>query len=183
MIDFTNLQGLTIPQGDVVKITRNGTVLWEIGGDEPVVPTYTNQLPRAQAIDSTEPYNGLGYKTGYYLTSSGTFEASGKSNEWLTGYIPYTIGKPIYIKGVSFTTASHDRMYFFSDKTARVAPAINSGTTNLVNYFTIENLGTNHFKLTPISGSGLSATTQFVRMSFTTGTPSAVIITIDEDIL
>ena len=104
MINFANLNGLTIPEGNVVKITCNGSMLWEIKGDEPVEPT--NQLPISQAINSTDPYNGVGYRTGYYLTSSGTFESVGKATEWLTGCIPYTIDKSIYIKGVSFTTAS-----------------------------------------------------------------------------
>lgn len=182
MIDFSTLQGLVIPQGNVVKITCNGSVFWESGGDEPVAPTYTNQLSIAQAIDSTSPYNGVGYRTGYYLTSSGTFESAGKATEWMTGCIPYTIDKSIYIKGVSFTTASHDRVYFFSDKATRVAPGINNGTTNLGTYFTVEQLGTDYCKLTPISGSGLNSATQYVRMSFTTGTPAKVIITVDEPI-
>lgn len=176
-------KSLVIPEGKVKSIAKNGVVFWSSdgGSSEPVEPAYINQLPISQAIDSREPYNGSGYKTGYYLTSSGTFESySGKANEWLTGYIPYTIDKPIYIKGVSFTTASHDRMYFFSEKTVRETPGINSGTTNLVTYFTIETLGDNYCKLTP--KSGLNSATQFVRMSFTTGTPSSVIITIDEPI-
>lgn len=181
MIDFATIKSLAIPEGKVTKITRSNVILW--GEAVPSEPTYTDQLSNSQAIDSTEKYNGCGYKTGYYLTSSGTFETnSGKANEWMTGYIPYTIDKSIYIKGVSFTTASHDRMYFFSSKTTRVAPAINSGSTNLGTYFTTEQLGTDYYKLTPISSSGLSTATQFVRMSFTTGAPSNVIITIDEPI-
>jgi hypothetical protein len=185
-MDFTKIKSLTIPEGNVKSISRNGIVIWGGGSVEPPTPpspTYTDQLSNSQAIDSIEKYNGVGYKTGYYLTSSGTFESySGKANEWMTGCIPYTIDKPIYIKGVGFTTASHDRMYFFSSKTTRVAPAINSGATNLGTYFTVEQLGDKYYKLTPISGSGLPSTAQYVRMSFTTGTPSDVIITIDEEI-
>ena len=179
MIDFANLASMTIPEGKVVQIACNGVVLWD-GGGEVTPPSYTNMLPRAEAIDSDAPYNGIGYRVGYYLTSSGTFEAAGKSNEWVTGYIPYTVDKPIYIKGVSFTTASHDRMYFFSTKTVRVAPGV--GGSTLGTYFTVEQLGTDYYKLTPISGSGLPATAQWVRMSFTTGNPADVVITIDEPI-
>lgn len=185
MIDFTTLQGLTIPDGNVIRIARNGVTIWEKdsgGSSEPIEPTYTNQLPIAQEINSDDAFNGCGYMTGKYLTSSSPFYASGNTNEWVTGCIPYTVDKPIYIKGVSFTTASHDRMYFFTDKATRVAPGINSGTTNLVTYFTVEQLGDNYYKLTPISGSGLSSTANYVRMSFTTGTPSEVIITVDEPI-
>ena len=182
MIDFSSVKSMSIPEGNVKAISINGVVVWGAGSSEPVGPTYTDQLSISQEIDSTDAYNGVGYKMGYYLTSSGTFETTGKTNEWLTGCIPYTIDKSIYIKGVAFTTASHDRMYFFSDKATRVAPAINSGTTNLGTYFTVEQLGDDYYKLTPISGSGLPSIAQWVRMSFTTGTPSNVIITIDEEI-
>lgn len=178
-------QGLIIPEGKVVSIAKGGVTFWSISGggtDEPVGPTYENLLPKAQDISTDDPFNGTGYMTGKYLTSSSPFYTAGKTTEWVTGCIPYTIDKPIYIKGVSFTTASHDRMYFFSNKSTRVAPAINSGTTNLGTYFTIEQLGTDYHKLAPISGSGLPATAQYVRMSFTTGTPSNVVITVDEPI-
>lgn len=180
MMDFSSVKSMTIPEGNVKAISINGVVVW--GGNNSVEPSYIDQLSNSQEIDSDAKYNGCGYKTGYYLTSSGTFEASGKTTEWLTGCIPYTIDKSIYIKGVSFTTASHDRMYFFSDKATRVAPSINGGTTNLVTYFSIEQLGDNYYKLTPISGSGLPNTAQWVRMSFTTGSPASVIITVDEEI-
>lgn len=184
MIDFTTLQGLTIPEGSVKSISRNGVLLWEKGGSsEPVEPTYTNQLPIAQDIASDNAFNGCGYMTSKYLSSSSPFYSStNNANEWVTGCIPYTIDKPIYIKGVSFTTASHDRMYFFIDKSTRVAPGINNGITNIVNYFTVEQLGTDYYKLTPINESGLNSATQYVRMSFTTGIPSEVVITIDESI-
>ena len=185
MIDFSQIKSLSIPEGVVSAISINGVTVWGRGDNPPtpVEPAYTDQLSRAQDIASDNEFNGCGYMKSAYLSSSSPFyNSTNNANEWVTGCIPYTIDKPIYIKGVSFTTASHDRMYFFSSKTTRVAPGINSGTTNLLTYFTVEQLGTNYHKLTPISGSGLNSATQYVRMSFTTGTPSNVIITVDEPI-
>ena len=186
MMNFANLKSLAIPEGNVKAIAVNGVTIWSSGGstepDEPVTPTYENLLPKSEDISSTDPFNGVGYMTGKYLTSSSPYYAAGKTNEWVTGCIPWTSTQSIYIKGVSFTSASHDRMYFFTNKATRVAPSINSGTTNLGTYFTVEQLGADYHKLTPISGSGLPASAQWVRMSFTTGTPSAVIITVDEEI-
>ena len=182
MIDFTKVKSFQIPEGNVKAISINGVKVWGSGSSEPSKPKYTNQLPIAQDISSDSPFNGTGYMMSKYLSSSSPFYASGKTNEWVTGCIPYTVDKPIYIKGVSFTTASHDRMYFFTDKATRIAPGINNGTTGLATYFTIEQLGTDYHKLTPISTSGLPASAKYVRMSFTTGTPSEVIITVDEAI-
>lgn len=148
--------------------------------EESVTPNFTNQIPISQDIDSTEPFGGTGYMTGNYLTSASPFYKEGAVNDWVTGCIPYTIDKPIYIKGASFTTASHDRMYFFVNKSQRVEPAVSG--SNIETYFTIEQLDVDYYKLTPINGAELSTDTQYVRMGFTTGTPSEVIITVNEEI-
>lgn len=150
-------------------------------------PNFENALEKAEAIDTTDAFEGKGYITSHYLTN--TFDTqflspSNKETEWVTGFIPYTIDKSIYIKGVSFTTASHDRMYFFADKATRKDPPIKNGTTELATYFTIEEveLGKDYYKLTPISGAGFASPIAYVRMSFTTGDPSKVIISIDNPI-
>lgn len=184
MIDFANLKSVTIPEGKVTKIMCGGVVLWDGGSGEPVEPTYTNQLPIAQAIDSTDPYNGVGYKTGYYLGSSSPFESSGVATDWMTGCIPYTGVGSIYVKGVAWSSVSHCRLYSFSSKTTRVAPGITGSGGTLTNYFTYEELGTNYWKLTPISGAypQSGTTVNFIRFCFASGTPANVIITIDEPI-
>lgn len=186
MMDFTTLQGWTIPEGNVKSISVNGVLIWKKGGSsEPVEPTYTNQLPISQAIDNAEPYNGIGYKMGKYLGSSSPFESSGVSTDWMTGCIPYNGTGSIYVKGVAWTAASHDRLYSFSSKTERVAPGITGSGGTLTTYFTYEELGTNYWKLTPISSAypQSGTTVAYIRFCFTTGTPSEVIITIDEEIV
>lgn len=78
MLDFTGVKAITIPEGNVKKITRkmDGALLWE------KVATYTNVLPLAINTDGT-PYVGnngeKGYKTGWRINSSGAErEASGR---------------------------------------------------------------------------------------------------------
>lgn len=146
-------------------------------------PNFTNRLPYAEDIDTQNPLNGCGYLTQKYLTTSYPFYNAGTANEWLTGYIPYTIDKSIYIKGISSFSASHDRLYFFAsdDKTDRTAKAVNG--TNISTYYTVEQLDTDYFKFTPINGTLQDEkTTGYMRLGFTTGTPTEVIITVNEEI-
>ena len=162
--------------------------------------SYTNLVPTAQAIDSTDPYNGTGYKNGYYLSSSSPFEGTDAATV-LTGYIPYTISatgvpKTIYIKGAAWEAISHCRMYFFTaGKNSICGPYINgngSGNNALSKYFTVETLGDKYIKLTPIASTSgtnsmlvstvASATNaRFVRFSLK-GTGQNLIITLDEPI-
>ena len=167
---------------------------------EAVQVNYTNLVPTAQEVDSTNPYNGTGYKNGYYLSSDSPFEGSDSATV-LTGYIPYTIQatglpKTIYIKGAAWESISHCRMYFFTEgKNSICGPYINgngSGTNELSKYFTVETLGDKYIKLTPIaSDSGTNsklvqtvasaANARFVRFSLK-GTGANLIITMDEPI-
>lgn len=148
-----------------------------------VTPNFTNRLPYAEDIDTQNPLNGCGYLTQRYLTTSSPFHNAGAANEWVTGYIPYAIDKSIYIKGISSFSASHDRLYFFAsdDKTYRTAKAVNG--TNISTYYTVEQLDTDYFKFTPISETLQDEkTTGYMRLGFTTGTPTEVIITVNEEI-
>lgn len=163
--------------------------------------SYTNLVPTAQAINSTDPYNGVGYKNGYYLSSDSPFEGTDAATV-LTGYIPYTISatgvpKTIYIKGAAWEAISHCRMYFFTEeKNSICGPYISgngSGNNALSKYFTVETLGDKYIKLTPIvSTSGTnsklvetvanSTKARFVRFSLK-GTGANLIITLDEPIV
>lgn len=161
---------------------------------------YTNLVPTSQSINSTDPYNGIGYKNGYYLSSSSPFEGSDAATV-LTGYIPYTIPatgvpKTIYIKGAAWEAISHCRIYFFvENKNSICGPYISgngSGNNALSKYFTVETLGDNYIKLTPIlSDSGTtsmlvstvanSTNARFVRFSLK-GSGTNLIITLNEPI-
>lgn len=80
---FSNLKALTIPNGEVVKIECNGSVLWEMPS------SYTNQVP-ISTNESGNVYNSLGYKNGYRLRSSGAEGTSG--TQCCTGFIPCKAG-------------------------------------------------------------------------------------------
>lgn len=148
-----------------------------------VTPNFENALENAEAMDSTDKFEGKGYITGNYLTSSTPFYKAGAANDWATGCIPYTVGKTIYLKGTSYTSASHDRMYFFSDKNTRVAPSITSGNA-ITNCFTVEQVD-DYYKFTPLTtpiNDSWNSSIQYVRMGFSTGDPAEVIISIDNPI-
>lgn len=160
----------------------------------PAAATYTNVVPTAQSIDSTAPYNGTGYKNGYYLSSTQAQQFEGaNSTTVLTGYIPYTVpasGAPatIYIKGAQWKDDYYSRMIFFDStkNTGRVWIQGNKDNIRLTDFFTVETLGTDYFKLTPILktngqsklyASGIA----YMRMSLH-GTGNDLIITLNEPI-
>lgn len=161
---------------------------------------YKNLVPTAQAKDSTNPYNGTGYKDGYRLSSSSPFE-SAENGYVLTGYIPYNVEAmkipgTIYIKGGEWESVSGCRLYFFTEtKDTSCGPQINGNGTVvnslLTTYYTVETLGDDYFRLVPIdTGTGkwiaqekaASVTdTEFFRISLA-GSGANLIITVDEPI-
>lgn len=89
-MDFSTIKGLTIPEGDVAKITADGCVLWE----KPA--SYKNWVFYSTEADGVTVYNsGKGYKDGYRVRSGGG-EAE-QSFTTITGYIPYKKGNRLYI--------------------------------------------------------------------------------------
>lgn len=162
---------------------------------------YTNLVPTSQEVSSTNPYNGVGYCNGKYLSSTASPWEGTDAACVLTGNIPYTIPvtglpKTIYIKGAAWNAVSHCRLYFFdSTKNKIVGPYISgngSGNNALSKYYTVETLGENYIKLTPVqSTSGTSSmlvstvanstNSAFVRFSFV-GTGENLIITLDQPI-
>lgn len=168
---------------------------------EAVQVNYTNLVPTAQEVDSTNPYNGTGYCDGKYLSTGASPWEGSDSTCVLTGNIPYVISstglpKTIYIKGAAWEAISHCRMCFFvENKKSICGPGITgngSGNNALLKYFTVETLGDKYIKLTPIaSTSGTnsklvetvanSTNARFVRFSLK-GTGANLIITLDEPI-
>ena len=162
---------------------------------------YTNLVPTAQEVDSTNPYNGTGYCDGKYLSTGASPWEGTDSACVLTGNIPYVISstglpKRIYIKGAAWEAISHCRMCFFvENKKSICGPGITgngSGNSALSKYFTVETLGDKYIKLTPIASTNgtysklvetvaNSPNAQFVRFSLK-GTGANLIITLDEPI-
>lgn len=90
---FANLKVLTIPEGDVIKIECNDTVLWEI-------VKYTNLVYTSIDTDGNI-YNGTGYRQGYRVSSSGKEKES--SYTACTGFIRVTGGDEIRFGNWIFT--------------------------------------------------------------------------------
>jgi hypothetical protein len=71
------------------------------------VTSYTNVLQAAQEADSTEIYNGIGYKSGYRIPSSNLAAETAADGMCTTGYIPYTSGNIVRVyKSASEGTAT-----------------------------------------------------------------------------
>ena len=179
--------------GNIV-ITASAT---EINATPPSV-SYTNLVSTSQALNSDGPYNGTGYKNGYYLSSSSPFEGTDSATV-LTGYIPYpvpTSGLPptIYIKGAEWQNISHCRWFGFdSTKTVIKGCQIQgsgSGNAALTSSFNVTQHD-GYFSLTPIEYNGYwkminltssASDIDFFRISLV-GKGENLIITLDESIV
>lgn len=197
-MDFSTLKVLTIPEGEVEKIEKNGVVLWA----KIIKPLYTNVLSTALDYDGNIANGGVGYWDGYYLSgnlgtvTNGLSYHGTDSTYFITGSIKYTKEQilaltPLYIKGVEIDTSlSHTRVCTYRDEK-------DSGTTYrnpckfsaLSPYMTIEKLGDKYYKLTPTEnfydysyfGNANGAINNYIRFSFS-GSGEGVVITINEPI-
>ena len=112
--------------------------------------SYVNAVDTAEADDSTDLYNGTGYKVDVYCSSNG-----GDADDTAciaTGNMLYNWAKdnPIYIKGAKVTDASHVRIYGYSTKGAAPLSSASCSGPTMSTYFTMEELETgNYYKLTP----------------------------------
>lgn len=112
---------------------------------------YTNLVPTSKTLGGVAIYNDTGYKDGVYVSS----ETGGDSTDAecvATGLISYPTTQKsaptIYIKGANLDTSkSHVRIAFYQEKYTYVS-LVNSA--NIAKHYTIETLGTNYYKLTPI---------------------------------
>ena len=140
---------------------------------------YTNLVPTSQAADSTEPYNGTGYKNGVYLSSEG---GDGTDSACVaTGYIPYTWNKSdaIYVKGAQITEDSHVRIYGYGAKGGAPSNSAMCSGTNKATYFAIDELESgNYYKLTSLREANNVA---FLRLSLI-GTGENLIVTVNAPI-
>lgn len=155
-----------------VKRSSTHTVVFEIGSSSTsavsftvsVPPKYTNLIPTATVVNGTAIYNGTGYKDGYRISSA--ISTSAASGYVTTGVMPFAekadgTRPVIYIKGVTLDTTDKNCRWsglpYLVNATASNCVQLNGGSTNTANmlgtYFTIETLGTNYYKLTPIESA------------------------------
>lgn len=128
--------------------------------------SYTNLVPTALDYDLDGIYNGVGYRNGYYSSTTAPYTSAASDGSCVTGLFRLDwfgenndgkIKPPtVFIKGVTFDTInSHNRFGFFRDDTKVVT------TTKKVNelsaYYTIETLAEQYYKLTPIMNGEVNA--------------------------
>ena len=127
-----------------------------------VVPSYnvTNLVPTSTVLGSTEIYNGTGYKDGYRITE-GTGEKAAEGYV-TTGVMPYVITDEkdkfsfpiIYIRGATLDLSDSNCRWTGINVNNSARYQTNGGASADVNkityYFTVEELDTQYYKLTPI---------------------------------
>ena len=140
--------------------------------------------------------NGVGYVNGKYLSGganiNGDYSYMGDdASTFATGFMPYTKAQitaktPIYIKGVAVDkTLSHVRIgcYPSYDYATYQDPLKLSSS-----YVSVEELGTNYYKITPVNVDGIFNTAfpnidiAYFRLSLN-GSGEGVIITVGQEIL
>ncbi len=199
MIDFSAVKAISIPEGEVVKVEANGTVLWE----KQLKPKYTNVLATALDYNGNVANGGLGYWDGYYLSGNRGTVTNGisyhgtDSTHFLTGSIEYTKAQidaqtPLYIKGVNLDSpVSHTRVCTYRDPQDTATTYRNPCKfSDLAAYMTVEKLGDKYYKLTPTANfynyssftNGNGVINNYIRFSLP-GSGDGVIITINEAIV
>lgn len=153
---------------------------------EAVQVNYTNLVPTLLDLtDASSIFNGCGYMDGKYLSTASPYY-SADSSRVVTGLLPYTkdTQKPIYIKGAAYGTASHDRMGYKKSDKAGIYSTASFGAAWAATCFTVEELGTNYFKIIPAAAETIHSKIPYmthIAFSFV-GTGANLIITLDEPI-
>ena len=172
---------------NIASVTGNIVITASAKQEETGV-TYTNLIPTA--TDLSNPggtiFNGIGYMNGKYLSTAAPYYNT-DSTTVTTGFIPYTANtqKPIYIKGVTYNTGSHDRFGYHDTNYTGVRSTPKFSDTAFKDCFSVTQLDTNYFMFTPKDTSTIN--NKFPRMTHIafsfTGTGDNLIITIDEPII
>lgn len=166
------------------------------------IPAYTNQLPIATGTNG-DVYNGVGYASGRYSSSSTTF-GSLKADEgyYTTGLIPFKMGQTLRVKGAeiselpvpavegiypSFALVGSSRTTFIGGKYFNWLQHLNTVMDKTSEYYFVKSATVSNdictFVTDKNTGSSISADdVYYISLSLKVTDPSAVIITVDEEI-
>ena len=120
---------------------------------------YTNQVPISTEFGrrNNTIFNEVGYRNHTYLVCNDIDEEGwpyGNDAEYVTtGAIPFTVPSyltppVIYIWGAELDEADHTRFFIYDSQKFRLV--LQATGSEFKNYFTIEELGEQYYKLTPI---------------------------------
>lgn len=168
--DGYSIDSVTVVMGGIIlpNAYSNGTIsIGSVSGNISITavavkgglqPAFTNAL--ATAVDGNgNIFNGVGFENGKYASASDGFVNSSDSGFWVSGFMPAdTEGVPIYIKGWTWSTASHSRFYHYTSENAVIYKSPLSGTgsqSTIGTYWNVEILdsATNYVKLTPTASA------------------------------
>ena len=102
---FANTKALAIPEGDVVKVECNGSVIWK----KPSEAKWSENLVPTSVDTDGSIFNGKGYKDESRLNSSGA--VTGQAESTATGFIEAKKGDTFQITGVRFGISSYAGVY------------------------------------------------------------------------
>lgn len=190
-MDFSEVKAITIPEGEVTKITIGGNVVWE-------AITYTNQVPISTDTDGSI-FNGVGYIENRRLSSSGGLSSSAQNGSVTTGFIPFPNGDKtiIRMKGVEWINANskksgHYYIYFYNANKGKIqdyqyleSPA--NGSSHIVT-ITRDTSGVETIVFNQEYGStntflnNIRSTAKFIRIT-AYGKGADFIVTINEEIV
>ena len=163
--------------GNIV-ITATATVLENFEYGE-----FTNLVLTAEAADSTDVYNGVGYKNDTYISSNGQGTDVAQSGVVSTGWIPYlrNSSNVVYIKGATLdTTSDLVRIFAYNEKDYQNTSCGYANGARILDYYSVETLGDKYYKLTPIA-SPADSYVNYLRISLL-GTGENLIVTVNETI-
>ena len=169
----TDITATAYSGGAIIIAEVTGNIVITVTTVSNVVYDVTNLVPTSQEKGSTAVYNGIGYKNGAYVSDNGA-DGNDAANV-VTGWIPYN-KEVIYIRGAILDlTDSHVRWRsYFGNKT----DSLFGDGSNMNNFFTIETLADQYYRLTPKDTIKNSA---YYRISLV-GSGENLIITHDEPI-
>lgn len=104
-LDFSQIRGVAIPDGNVVRIELDGVLVWKAGP--------TNRVPVSISEDGSV-YNGTGYKAGTRVRSGG--EEAQNYGASCTGFIRVSGGDVVRLSGWNFAAASSANAINVSDE-------------------------------------------------------------------
>lgn len=141
------------------EISYGDGLLSEVSVIAPPEGTYTNQVPISTEFGrrNNTIFNETGYRNHTYLVCNDIDEEGwpyGNDAEYVTtGAIPFTVPSyltppVIYIWGAELDEADHTRFFIYDSQKYRLV--LQATGAEFKNYFTIEELGDQYYKLTPI---------------------------------
>lgn len=177
MMDFSAVKAVTIPEGVVKKIACAGVTLWE-------AISFTNQVPISTDTDGSI-YNGVGYKDGYRLSSSGGVSGTAVPTATHTGFIKFNAGEVIRVKITGGFTQSGAGNYFnFYDTAFGLVKADYPDSYKNGTYGTTETLsdGSTLITLHNYMGGLTIGQAYYIRISLNPAKGADLIVTVNEEI-